>query len=43
MTESCEWMVGEKIGMEKVHMEGQVAMEYILLAALVLHAWRNVL
>jgi hypothetical protein len=35
--------VGKKIGMEKVHMEGLVVMEYILLAALVLHAWHNVL
>jgi hypothetical protein len=30
-------------GWEKVHIDGLVVMEYILLAALVLHAWRNVL
>jgi hypothetical protein len=28
---------------EKLHMKGLLVMEYILLAALVLHAWRNVL
>jgi hypothetical protein len=39
MTESCQWMVGKKIGMKNY----MVVMEYILLAALVLHAWRNVL
>jgi len=43
MTARYQWTVGEKIGMEQVHMDGLVAMEYILLTALVLHAWRNVL
>jgi hypothetical protein len=42
MTGCREWIAGEKIGMENVYMDDLV-MEYILLAALVLHAWRNVL
>ncbi len=42
MNESFEWMVAKRLGIEKVHMEGLLVTGYILLAALVLHARRNV-